>query len=166
MTTSRERARRDADSGGVSSLAASRNPGVVTAEDVDWLVDHLRTVVVASPAVWAGQGMTLRQLTALHVIGALAPVGLTTLAQALGTRPPATSVMVDRLIYVGLVRRTPDPADRRRVRLSLTADAEAIIGDTDAETGRRVQRVLHGMGRTTRRHLIDVLIDTIRRSAE
>ena len=110
--------------------------------------------------------MTLRQLTALHIIGALAPVGLSKLAQALGTRPPATSVMVDRLIYIGLVRRTPDPADRRRVQLSLTADAEAIIGDTDAETGSRVQRVLRGMGRTTRRHLIDILIDTIRRSAE
>ena len=166
MATSRERAHRDTDPGGVSPLVAGRNTVVVTAQDVDWLVDHLRAVVVASPAVWAGRGMTLGQLTALHIIGALAPVGLTELAQALGTRPPATSVMVDRLIYVGLVHRTQDPADRRRVRLSLTANAEAIIGDTDPDTGRRVQTLLRGMGRTTHGHLIDILVDTIRRSAE
>jgi hypothetical protein len=60
---------------------------VVTAQDIDWLVAHLQTVVAASPVVWAGRGMTLLQLTALHLISALAPVTLTDLAQALGTRP-------------------------------------------------------------------------------
>ena len=143
-----------------------RDAGVVRPEDVDWLVDHLRSVVMASPAVWAGRGMTLEQLTALHVTAALAPVGLTDLAKALGTRPPATSAMVDRLIYFGLVCRTQDPDDRRRVRLSLTADAQAIIGDTGPDTGRRVQAVLRSMDRATRRHLIDVLVDTVRRSGE
>jgi DNA-binding MarR family transcriptional regulator len=142
------------------------NAGVVTAEDVDWLVAHLRTVVVASPAVWAGRGMTLLQLTALHLISALAPVTLADLAQALGTRPPATSAMVDRLTHAGLVRRTRDPHNRRRVQLTLTSDAEPIIGDADPATARRLQAVLNDMGPKTRRHLIDILIDTIRRSAE
>lgn len=59
--------------------------------------------------------MTLLQLTALH---ALAPVSLTELAQALGTRPPATSAMVDRLTHSGLVCRTPDPHHRRRIHLT------------------------------------------------
>lgn len=163
MATSHERAQRRAVSAGLSPVPG--DDWAVTAADVDWLVDHLRAVVVASPTVWAGRGMTLVQLTALHVIGALAPVGLTDLAQALGTKPPATSAMVDRLIDIGLVRRTPDPVDRRRVRLSLTADAETIVGDTDPDTARRVQAVLRGMGRTTHRHLIDILIETVRRSA-
>jgi DNA-binding MarR family transcriptional regulator len=140
---------------------------VVTAEDVDWLIAHLRAVVLASPAVWAGRGMTLLQLTALHLISALAPVTLTDLAQALGTRPPATSAMVDRLTHAGLVQRTPDPHNRRRVQLTLTADAEPISGGTDpAGTARRLQAVLNDMSPKTRRHLIDILIDTIRRSAE
>ena len=137
-----------------------------TAEDVDWLVAHLRAVVVASPAVWAGRGMTLLQLSALHFISALAPVTLTDLAQALGTRPAATSAMVDRLTHAGLVCRTPDPQDRRRVQLTLTADAEPIVGDTDPGTARRLQAVLTGMSPQAHRHLIDILIDTIRRSAE
>jgi len=149
-----------------AAAAVDHNAGVVTAEDVDWLVAHLRVVVLASPAVWAGRGMTLLQLTALHLISALAPISLTDLAQALGTRPSATSAMVDRLTHAGLVRRTPDPHNRRRVQLTLTADAEPIIGDTDPDTARRLQAALSDMSPKTRRHLIEILIDTVRRSAE
>jgi DNA-binding MarR family transcriptional regulator len=177
MTVSPERARWGADSGGVSLVSISTSGGdaaamgghhakVVTAQDIDWLVVHLRTVVMASPAVWAGRGMTLPQLTALHLIGALAPVSLTELAQVLGTRPPATSAMVDRLTHTGLVRRTRDPHNRRRVELTLTADAQQIIGDTDPDTATRLQTVLTGMNPTARHHLIDILIDTIRLSVE
>jgi DNA-binding MarR family transcriptional regulator len=60
--------------------------------------------------------MTLLQLTALHIISAQAPVTLADVAQSLGTRPPATSAMVDRLIRTGLVSRASDPQDRRRVQ--------------------------------------------------
>ena len=172
-----ERAQRGADPGGVSlacistsfgaaGVAVGPNAGVATAEDVDWLIAHLRTVVVASPAVWAGRGMTLSQLTALHLVSALAPVTLTTLAQALGTRPPATSAMVDRLTHAGLVCSMRDPQDRRRIQLTLTAAAEPIVGDTDLSTAKRLQAVLNGISSQTRRHLIDILIDTIRRSGE
>jgi DNA-binding MarR family transcriptional regulator len=139
---------------------------VVTAKDVDWLVTHLRAVVATSSAVWAGRGMTLLQLTALHLISALAPVTLTDLAQALGTRPPATSAMVNRLTHAGLVCRTPDPHNRRRVQLTLTTAAKPITGDTDPDTARRLHTALTSMNPQTRRHLLDILIDTVRRSAE
>jgi DNA-binding MarR family transcriptional regulator len=176
MTLSYERARREADSGGMSLASIRTSCGevaalgghhakIVTPQEIDWLVAHLRTVVMASPAVWAGRGMTLPQLTALHLIGALAPVTLTELAQALGTRP-ATSAMVDRLTHAGLVCRTRDPNHRRRVELTLTPDAQRIIGDTDPDTATRLHTVLTGMSPTARHHLIDILIDTIRQSAE
>jgi DNA-binding MarR family transcriptional regulator len=177
MTVSHERGRRGAGVRDVSLASISTFCGdsaavgghqakVVTGQDIDWLVAHLRAVVMASPAVWAGRGMTLLQLTVLHVIGALAPVSLTELAQALGTRPPATSAMVDRLTHTGLVCRTPDPHHRRRIHLTLTPDAQQIIGDTDYDTARRLQAVLTGMSPKARHHLIDILIDTIRRSVE
>lgn len=149
-----------------ASRGAANHAGVVTAGDIDWIVAHLRAIVATSPAVWAGRGMTLLQLTALHFIGALAPVSLTELAQALGTRPPTTSVMIDRLTHAGLVSRTPDPQHRRRVQLTLTADAQQIIGDTDPETAVRLQAVLAAMSPKARHHLIDILIETIRRSVE
>jgi DNA-binding MarR family transcriptional regulator len=136
------------------------NAGQVTAEEVDWLIAHLQAIVATSPAVWAGRGMTLLQLTALHIISALAPVTLTDLAHALGTKPPATSAMVDRLTHAGLVSNTPDTQGHRRVQLTLTTAAEPITGDTDPDTARRLHTVLTGISPQTR-HLIGILIDTI-----
>jgi DNA-binding MarR family transcriptional regulator len=104
---------------------------VVSAAEIAWLVAHLRAAVAASPTAWTGSGMTLLQLTALHVISAQAPVTLTAVATALGTEPPATSAMVDRLIRTGLVSRAPDPHDRRRVQLTITDHAKTMIGDID-----------------------------------
>jgi DNA-binding MarR family transcriptional regulator len=137
----------------------------VSAEEIAWLVTHLRAIVAASPAAWAGKGMTLLQLTALHVISAQAPVTLTDVAQALGTRPPATSAMVDRLIRTGLVSKASDPQDRRRIRLTITDHATTMIGDIDPSTAKRLQTTLHHMSPQGRRYLIDVLRDTIRQSA-
>jgi DNA-binding MarR family transcriptional regulator len=137
----------------------------VTAQDVRWLLTHLRTVVAASTVVWAGRGMTLPQLTVLHLISALAPVTLAELARALGTKPPATSAMVDRLAHAGLVHRTPDPHDHRRIQLTVTAAAQHIVGDTDPDTARRLHAVLKAINPQTRRQVIDVLIDTVGRSA-
>ncbi|MGH3696833.1 MAG: MarR family winged helix-turn-helix transcriptional regulator [Pseudonocardiaceae bacterium] len=138
----------------------------VMAQDIDWLMTHLRDVVAASPpAVWAGRGMTLPQLTTMHLISALEPVSLADLARALGTRPPATSAMVDRLAHAGMVCRTQDPANRRRIQLTLTDAAKQIIGDTGPDTARRLHAVLAGMSAQARSHLIDVLRDSVQRSA-
>jgi DNA-binding MarR family transcriptional regulator len=139
---------------------------MLTVQEVRWLIVHLQAVVVASSAVWAGRGMTLLQLTTLHVISALAPVTLTDLAQALGTRAPATSAMVDRLVHAGLVCRRPDPHSRRRVQLTVTTAAQPIVGDTDPDTAQRLQTLLTGISPQARRQLIDVLIDIVRRSAD
>jgi DNA-binding MarR family transcriptional regulator len=141
-----------------------RTTAVVSAEEIAWLIAHLQTVVIASPAAWAGRGMTLLQITALHLISARAPVTLTDLAQALGTGSPATSAMVDRLIRTGLVARAPDPQDRRRVELTITDHARKMIGEIDSSTARRLQAALNDIGPQGRRYLIDMLRDTIRRS--
>jgi DNA-binding MarR family transcriptional regulator len=93
--------------------------------------------------------MTLLQLSALHLISALASVTVTDLVRSLGTRAAATSAMVTRLIHAGLVCKTPDPQDRRRVQLTLTAEAEPIVGDTDLDTARRLQAALNGISPQT-----------------
>src|SRR5262249_11381107 len=100
-------------------------------------------------------------LVVMHLIGALAPISLTDLATALGTRPPATSAMVDRLSHAGMVRRDQDPLNRRRITLTLTSAAQAIVGGTGPDTARRLHRVLAEMSPQLRRHVIDVLRDTV-----
>jgi DNA-binding MarR family transcriptional regulator len=122
---------------------------VVSAKELAWLFAHLRTVVSASPAAWAGRGMTLLQLTALHIISAHAPATLTDVAQALGTGPPAISAMVDRLIRAGLVRRATDSQDHRRVQLTITDHAKPIVGGIDSNTAKRLQVALNGLSSQT-----------------
>src|SRR5919206_1606289 len=84
----------DSASSDVDDTTAGPAAAVVTTEDVDWLVGRLQAMVTASPAVWAGRGMTLLQLIALHFIRALAPATVTDLAHALDTKLPATSAMI------------------------------------------------------------------------
>ncbi|MBV9142831.1 MAG: winged helix DNA-binding protein [Pseudonocardiales bacterium] len=147
------------------SANSSHTTTMVSAADITWLVAHLQAVTAASPAAWAGRGVTLLQITALHIISAQAPATLTDVAQALGTGQPATSAMVDRLVRMGLVSRASDPQDRRRVQLTITDHATTMIGEIDISTAKRLQAALNHIGPQGRRYLIDVLRDTVRRSA-
>jgi DNA-binding MarR family transcriptional regulator len=136
---------------------------MVTADDARWLADHLRNMVSSRPAAWASSELTLAQLIALHIISARAPITLMSLSEALNSRPPATSAMVDRLARAGLVCRIPDPQDRRRVLLAVTGNAVAMIGKIDLQTARRLQAVLTSMGTAAQRCLTEVLKDTAQR---
>jgi DNA-binding MarR family transcriptional regulator len=73
--------------------------------------------------------------------------------------------MVDRLSRAGLVSRTKDPKDHRRIHLTVTGKAEPLIGEIDLETARRLQTVLIGMSATARRCLGEALTETARRLA-
>ncbi|MGH3896643.1 MAG: MarR family winged helix-turn-helix transcriptional regulator [Pseudonocardiaceae bacterium] len=137
----------------------------MTAEDARWLAGYLRGMVASRPAAWASSELTLAQLIALHFISAKAPVTLIALSHALGTRPPATCAMVDRLSRAGLVSRSPDPEDLRRVLLALTHTAATMIGKIDLNTARQLQVVLNSMGNVAQRCLTEVLKDTTRRLA-
>jgi DNA-binding MarR family transcriptional regulator len=138
---------------------------MVTTEDARWLAGYLRKMVSSRPAAWAGSELTLSQLIALHIISAKAPIPLIALSEALGTRPPATCAMVNRLAQAGLVHRTTDPNDLRRVLLAVTNTTAQMIGKIDPDTARRLQAVLSSMGSAAQRVLAEVLKDTARRLA-
>jgi DNA-binding MarR family transcriptional regulator len=138
---------------------------MVSMDDARWLAGYLRTMVSARPAAWAGADVTLAQLIALHLISAQAPMTLLSLSQALGTRPPATCALVNRLVRAGLVERRPDPEDLRRVVVAVTHQSAQMIGTIDPETARRLQGVLTRMGAAAQRVLTEVLKDTARRLA-
>jgi DNA-binding MarR family transcriptional regulator len=138
---------------------------MVTAEDARWLAGYLRKMVTSRPAAWADSELTLSQLIALHIIAARAPMTLLSLSEALGTRPPATCALVDRLARAGLVVRTPDPDDLRRVLLAVTSKSVQMIGTIDLDTARQLQAVLTSMGSAAQRVLAEVLKDTARRLA-
>jgi DNA-binding MarR family transcriptional regulator len=128
-----------------------------TVNDAAWLAAHLRSMITGNPCMWVGSDVTLLQLSALHFISASAPVTLSSLAECLGTRLPATSAMVDRLIRLDLVSRTRDRQDRRRVLLVLSKNGKRMIGKIDPETAIRLQRALRDLSPAATRCLTDVL---------
>jgi DNA-binding MarR family transcriptional regulator len=70
----------------------------------------------------AGSGtLTVPKLRALLFIRRHPGASLSPLAEHLGMALPATSGLVERLVQAGLVNRTTNPDERRRIQLSLTA---------------------------------------------
>ncbi|MCA9862115.1 MAG: MarR family transcriptional regulator [Thermomicrobiales bacterium] len=71
------------------------------------------------------EGISLRQFAALRGIqgGAASPGEL---ARLWRVTPAVITGILDRLERRDLVRREPDPVDRRRLRLALTAEGERI----------------------------------------
>src|SRR5690606_28850216 len=59
----------------------------------------------------------------------------THLAEVLARSSGGMTLTLDRLASMGWVTRSPDPGDRRRVRLHLTADGLDVVG--------RIRGVLH-----------------------
>jgi len=67
----------------------------------------------------------LRVLVLIHSRGAQNLGGV---AAELGVHPSNATRTCDRLVAAGLVARREDPADRRYVRLELTAKGEDLVG--------------------------------------
>jgi DNA-binding MarR family transcriptional regulator len=100
----------------------SATPVADRAEQILALLPVLRQWVTARvQSSGAHRGLSLRQYAALHGIrqGASSPGELARLWQV---TPAVLTGIVDRLESRGLVRREPDPMDRRRLRLALTED--------------------------------------------
>ena len=88
-----------------------------------WIVAHVKTVE-------ADRGLSLQQYAALRGIrdGAISPGEL---ARQWQVTPAVLTGIVDRLERRGLVRREPDPRDRRRLRLALTAAGRAASAEVE-----------------------------------
>lgn len=71
-------------------------------------------------------GVTAGQVALLVAIGQRPGIGVRELAVRERMSAPGMSGHVDRLVAAGLVARSPDPSDRRRVGLTLTADGQRV----------------------------------------
>ena len=70
--------------------------------------------------------MTATQRIALVELGQEGPMRLNDLAQRMGTSTPTASRADDALEQLGLVVRSPDPDDRRALRLELSPTGRAL----------------------------------------
>jgi DNA-binding MarR family transcriptional regulator len=66
------------------------------------------------------EGLTPTQYSVLGLIAVRGPLGLTDLTDLEGLNPTMLSRVVRKLDDEGLIRRQPDPADQRAVRVQVT----------------------------------------------
>ena len=80
----------------------------------------------AAEPTWLQLDLTMAQLKGLL---ALADSAMTIgqLAEALGSGKPTASILVERLVQLGLVERAEDPLDRRRTIARVTARGEELV---------------------------------------
>jgi len=99
---------------------------------------------------WVADGPAERALRArrklLQAIGSREPATLNEIAGAVGRGAPAISRAVDSLVRAGLVERTQDPDNRRRLALRLTQagrDELKIPPGTGSALAQRLERLAH-----------------------
>ncbi len=87
----------------------------------------LHALLMSSTPVWLDLQLTLPQLRTLFIIAHGRSSSVTQIAQHLGIGEPTASHLIDRLVQAGLVVRTEDPEDRRRMRVRLAPAGEDLI---------------------------------------
>jgi DNA-binding MarR family transcriptional regulator len=117
-----------------SSEGSSRDADLV-AEAVDLyrqVHQGLRALIIPS---WLHLNLTMAQLKGLFVL-IHGPATIGQLATSLGITQSTASILVERLVRLGLVVRDEDPGDRRRVVVRLSPEGERIVtelGDAKRE---------------------------------
>jgi DNA-binding MarR family transcriptional regulator len=96
--------------------------------------------------VFAEQGLTSEQYQVLAATKYLdAPVRITDIAQWLERSTNSVSMIVDRMVKAGLVRRTRDRSDRRVVNVFLTSKAEKAFEPSTIAARKAAQQILYSI---------------------
>lgn len=104
-----------------------------------------------------GIALTTNQRLAIGALSDFGPLSLNRLASLIGASAPTTSRTVDGLVDAGYVTRSPDPDDRRAVRLALTRRGRSRVDRARARTGARIARAAAHLPAGERRRLLELL---------
>lgn len=113
----------------------------------------------------AGRGLTVVRAEVLWVLARDGPLRQTDLAKSLRVTPHNVTVLIDALEGAGLVRRAPDPRDRRAILLELTDTGQATAHTLVAEQRRTAQLLFAGMSPgalKTFQSAVDLIVDRLR----
>jgi len=113
--------------------------------------------VLESARVAQSPAIPPTQLRVLIIVDRGAHTNMNRLAEALDVVPSSASRLCDRLEATGLLRRVPDPRDRREVRLLLTPAARRLLDDLREARRRALAEVLERMSPSARHDLVRAL---------
>ncbi|UQU67007.1 MarR family transcriptional regulator [Couchioplanes caeruleus] len=98
------------------------------------------------------------QLRVLTIISRNEHTNMSRLAEALQVVPSSASRLCDRLEATGLLRRVPDPRDRREVRLLPTPAAGRLLQELRERRQAALAEVLERMNPARRTELVRALV--------
>lgn len=125
-----------------------------------WLLLHraAETLARCEDSVFGEYGLTTEQFTVLAAVkssgGPLRPVDL---ALAMERSPNSVSMLVDRMVKAGLVRRTRDRKDRRAVKVTLTSKGEKALEPASPAGWELVQKILSPLSEKEKHALAGLL---------
>ena len=101
--------------------------------------------------------LTLAQMRCLRVLSHEQNCTMRDLSQHLGVRPSTATELVDALVRGGFVQRTPDPNDRRAVRLNLSAKGRRLKDKHRAERQQHLRAVIANLSDEQRHAMLGAL---------
>ncbi|MGO9196944.1 MAG: MarR family winged helix-turn-helix transcriptional regulator [Acidimicrobiales bacterium] len=101
------------------------------------------------------QSVTIHQLSVLEHLRDGA-VSMRELAKSLGVSESASTAAADRLVRQGLVERLSDPADRRIVRVALTATGATLVDRVQQAASCKTSKMLGALSDTQLGQLVDI----------
>jgi len=107
------------------------------------------------------QELSVVQAQALMVIDANPSLNVGALAAMLSKDQASTSILVDKLMSIGLVTRATDPVDRRRAQLFLTSQARPIVDHLERARDDIDRLVLQALGSKRSRLLEALLVELL-----
>ncbi|MDQ3829650.1 MAG: MarR family transcriptional regulator [Candidatus Tectomicrobia bacterium] len=102
-------------------------------------------------------GLSVAQCYSLDAIGTHGQLSLNDLADSLYVTPSTASRTIEELVRKGLVERRQDPADRRAVCLTLTAQGRALFEAVRQHLVERQLAILQQIDASSRRDVLAAL---------
>jgi DNA-binding MarR family transcriptional regulator len=125
-----------------------------------WLLLHRvrDLIVLCEDSIFGKYGLTTEQFSVLAAVksrgGSLKPSELATI---LARRPNSVTMLVDRMVKAGLVKRTRDRKDRRGVNVSLTSKGEKSLEPAGPAGWEFIQKILSPLSYKDKQALTSML---------
>ncbi|SOD73141.1 MarR family transcriptional regulator [Jatrophihabitans sp. GAS493] len=148
----------------MAKAAPTTSPTAVVADEVDEFVSAVLTasrvlVGVSARSLNEVEGtVTLTQFRTLVVLDSHGELNLNGLAEILDVNSSTAMRMIDKLLSAGLVTRSDDPENRRRVILALTPAGRALVRRVTTKRRKEITRIVSRMAPDHRAGLVTALL--------
>lgn len=121
-----------------------------------WMHNRFHCCSADKEKIKLGHDLTMPQFQMLITIKNYEPLKLKELAEYLSVSPPAASLMLDRLVELGLVVREQSSEDRREIQIRLTPEASETLKWHENQILTGISELLKGLGDETASQWVDV----------